>query len=228
MAGFPGKRKSTLVKYIVAFITLLIVATLFLCLYFVWLKKGLDNRKAENASTDSKDLVVVIDAGHGGSEPGCVIGNIMEKDITLSIAHKVEKKLNSQNITVIMTRNLDEYPTLKERGEMAQGADYFVSIHCNSNTYNTSAFGFECYYYYDRDKKLAEQLIQEARTKGIVENGMKYGDFQVLRDTDMPSVLVETGYMTNERELENLCSKEYQLELADVIADAIGSMEENQ
>ena len=79
-------------------------------------------------------MKIVLDAGHGGKEPGCVINGAAEKDITLSIVLLLQEKLESEGAAVVLTRSADYDVSLPDRSEIANnaGANYFISIHCNS------------------------------------------------------------------------------------------------
>ena len=173
------------------------------------------------AKDTAKGVLVMIDPGHGERVPGCVIDDVMEKDITLAVSLKLRDVLQAAGATVKMTREDDSfYPRLKERGKMANDAhaDYFISIHCNSYTEDSSIRGFESYFYGEDGKKLSKAMVKAAKAAGIPAPDSKYGNFQVLRDTKMPSVLVEIGYMTNPEELQDMCDEDYQQKLAEAIA----------
>lgn len=169
-------------------------------------------------------VTVVLDAGHGGEQPGCVINDVMEKDITLSIVLLLQEKLESEGVTVILTRDADEDVSLSRRSEIANsvGANYFVSIHCNSYEEDLSVKGFECYYYQsDESKELAKVITLSADNHLISTRKVKEENYIVLRDTVIPAVLIEVGFMTNEQERAQLLSPEYQELLAETIANGI-------
>lgn len=170
-----------------------------------------------------KTPLVILDAGHGGSDPGCIIGEYNEKDITLQITYLIQNKLEENGVKTYLTRKDDTYISLSDRVSKAQKArgTLFVSIHCNSYQTDTSISGFECYYYFDRDKQLSEKIMQAVQYLGLQIRNAKYGNYYVLRENSMPSVLVETGYMTNPLELQQLNTPEYQQQLAGAIAQGI-------
>ena len=174
-----------------------------------------------------KDFTVVLDAGHGGSDPGCVQGEILEKDIALTITFLVKEKLEQNGFAVILTRDTDETVSLSERVALTNqsGADCFVSIHCNMYADDASINGFECYSYRsEKGEKLAGQIIDAANGYSIANNGAMEGNYMVVRDTNIPAVLVETGYLSNPRECEALTTEEYQDMIAAAIADGIERM----
>ena len=170
-------------------------------------------------------MLVIIDAGHGGEDPGAV-GYVTEKEINLAVAISLKYVLNNNNIKVIYTRSDDSFISLQERYEMANrlGGDLFISIHCNAAE-NPAAQGSECYYYKGRDKRLAERL-----NKGVVEilgtrdRGIKHGKFAVIRKTTMPAVLLELGFVSNQEDGGKLQSV---LENRDVRLELVNSLTKN-
>lgn len=171
-------------------------------------------------------ITVVLDAGHGGAQPGCVIGDLQEKEIAMAITQRLKTRLEQMGFDVVLTRGDDMDVGLAERAQIANQAegDCFVSIHCNSYV-DDSISGLECYYYRsEAGEQLAEAIATATETSEIDTRESKEGNFQVLREADMPAVLIEVGYMTNPAELELLASEEYQQTLASAIAEGIGAM----
>lgn len=171
-------------------------------------------------------ITVVLDAGHGGTQPGCVIGGLEEKEIAMSIIQRLKTKLEGMGFDVVLTRGTDVNVGLSERAQIANqaGGDCFVSIHCNSYV-DDSISGLECYYYRSEEgEQLAEAISTATKAGQIATRESKEGNFQVLREADMPAVLIEAGYMTNPAELELLASEDHQQDLADAIADGIWAM----
>ena len=183
-------------------------------------------------STDasfSKEMstIVTVDAGHGGIQPGCEFDNVLEKDITLTVSLLLKEELKSQDITVILTRSSDETVDLEKRCEIANAAnsDFFVSIHCNSFVEDVSINGFEGYYYNNsQGKQLAELILQAAQSHSIKTRYIHEENYRVLRDTNMPSVLLEIGFLSNKVEREKLQNTDYQAEIAKSIAEGIIKM----
>ena len=171
-------------------------------------------------------ITVVLDAGHGGAQPGCVIGDLQEKEIAMAITQRLKTQLEQMGFDVVLTRGDDMDVGLSERAQIANQAegDCFVSIHCNSYV-DDSISGLECYYYRsEAGEQLAEAIATATEASEIDTRESKEGNFQVLREADMPAVLIEVGYMTNPAELELLASEEYQQTLASAIAEGIGAM----
>ncbi|MGE8080464.1 N-acetylmuramoyl-L-alanine amidase [Peribacillus loiseleuriae] len=167
--------------------------------------------------------IIVIDAGHGGKDPGAVNGKYNEKTTTLAVAKKVQAYLEKDGAKVIMTRQSDTYPTLSDRVVIAQDnyAELFVSIHVNSGP--STAKGTETYYYSggenaEESKELAgdiqKQIVAMAK---MVDRGVKDNSFYVIKNHTIPSVLVELGFITNSDDLSKLTSSQYQ----DIYAEAI-------
>ncbi|GIO30990.1 MULTISPECIES: N-acetylmuramoyl-L-alanine amidase family protein [Paenibacillus] len=169
--------------------------------------------------------VVVIDAGHGAHDPGTTgITGKKEKDFNLAMALKVGKVLQQDpNIDVVLTRSDDTFLELKDRAKIANDlkADVFVSIHGNSAG-SSAASGSETYYQRDASKSLANVLNKYlAKTTGLPDRGVRYGNFHVIRETKMPAVLLEVGYLSNKNDEAALFSESFQQRVAQGIADGI-------
>lgn len=161
--------------------------------------------------------LIVIDPGHGGSDPGAVVGNVKEKDLNLDIALKLKNLLELNGAKVVMTREDDTFVNLYARAGIANeiNADLFISIHHNSAT--SSATGTETLYYPDPEKKLFAQALLKAvvsqigfYNRGIVERP----GIVVTRETKMPSALVEVGFLTNKNDLALMMTDEFRQKVA--------------
>lgn len=148
--------------------------------------------------------IVVIDIGHGGSDSGAVANGLKEKEVNFNQGIALYKLLEADpNIKVYMTRESDVYPTLQFRSALANeiNADLFVSIHNNSASASVS--GTETLYFpstTDTRGKAVAQLVQNAIANncGMINRGIKArSDLYVLRTTNMPAILIETGFLTN-------------------------------
>lgn len=171
--------------------------------------------------------VVVIDAGHGGKDPGCMESSMWESEINLKMALKLQEKLEAKGVQVLMTRTDNEVTlSLAERAELANDhkADVFVSIHQNSYT-SSQVSGIEFFYKKDEtgSETLAKLFEENIQSDGSINSrGIKAsGDLKVLRLSKGPAVLIESGYLTNPAEEKNLLSDSYQDKLMGYIADGI-------
>lgn len=176
---------------------------------------------------------ICVDAGHGGKDPGAVgQGGLLEKDVALAIARWLKKLLLSLNHDVILTRSNDTFVSLSDRCRLtnAQKADLFISIHCNSAGVAT-ANGVETFHHPTSKKgiKLATLVHSKLITiTGLRNRGIKQGNFQVLRNTAMPAILVEVGFINNLDEEKLLGDPIYQVKCAIAIAEGIKSYEDGQ
>ncbi|QHG15511.1 N-acetylmuramoyl-L-alanine amidase [Nostoc sp. ATCC 53789] len=170
-------------------------------------------------------LLVVIDPGHGGKDSGAPgLGGLLEKDVILPIGKRVAAILEQNGVQAVLTRDADFFVELQGRVEIAErvNATAFVSIHANSVDNRPDVNGLEVYYY-DSGYALAEAvrntILQNIGT--IKDRGTRKARFYVLRKSSMPSILVETGYMSGREDNPRLASREYQNQMADAIARGI-------
>jgi N-acetylmuramoyl-L-alanine amidase len=170
-------------------------------------------------------LVVVIDPGHGGSDPGAVgLGGLRETDVVLDISQKLAEMLEQSGIQVIMTRQDERTIDLAPRTQLANriSADLFVSIHANSvGGGRTEVNGVETYYY--QSGNLLAQYIQNSILQNFTMNnrGVKQARFYVLRNTQMPAVLVEVGFVTGSDDSRILANPDDRTRMAEAIARGI-------
>jgi N-acetylmuramoyl-L-alanine amidase len=168
---------------------------------------------------------VIIDPGHGGPDPGAVgIGNIYEKEIVLDISRQVVSILAQNGIQAALTRDADIDLDLQPRVDMAERANaaLFVSIHANSiSMARPDVNGLETYYY-DSGLGLARTIHANVlQSANIADRGVRQARFFVLRKTSMPSVLVETGFVTGAVDAANLATPAHRRQMAEGIARGI-------
>lgn len=175
--------------------------------------------------TANSNYRVFIDAGHGGKDSGASANGLQEKDLNLKIALKVQRILQAQGIEVVMSRTTDKFLELREISSFANnsGADAFASIHINSAT-TTAAYGIETFYYPNRmdSKPLADSVQKQLiSSTGAYDRKVKTADFHVVRETKMPSVLAECGFISNKSEAIKMSTNAYQELLASGISKGI-------
>ena len=177
-------------------------------------------------------FVVVIDAGHGGIDPGKVgINNALEKDINLSIAMRLKDLLEQNDITVVMTRQEDkdlasEHATnrknedLRARVQLIADTTPVVVVSIHQNSYpEEDVDGAQVFYYANSEQgKLLGTMIQEQLKAEIDDNNHRIAkgnkDYYILKRSSSPAVIVECGFLSNYEEAELLVTKEYQEKLA--------------
>ncbi|WKD84721.1 N-acetylmuramoyl-L-alanine amidase AmiA [Polaribacter huanghezhanensis] len=241
--------------------------TLFICsLFFL--------SASEFSFAQKKTYTIVLDAGHGGHDPGNIGNGYREKNIALKVALEVGKIIGKEkDIKVVFTRKKDVFIELWKRGSVANRikADLFVSIHCDSHTTNAYGIGtfvlgargnrqnleiakrensvillekdYKQNYNYDPNSPESviglsllqeENLDRSLQLASLIQNNLvtklnrhnryvKMDNFQVLRETIMPSVLVELGFLTNKKEGRFLNSRSGQQAMAKNIASSIVS-----
>lgn len=175
--------------------------------------------------TGNGKKTVVIDPGHGGIKPGSIsLTGKTEKSFNLDISLKVEALLKKEkNINVVMTRSDDSHLELSDRVKIANNlkADIFVSIHGNSNA-SSSPSGTETYYTRDSSKSLADVIHKHlAKATGLKDRGVKYGSLHVTRETTMPAVLLEIGFLSNKSDEAQLFKDDFQNRVAQGIVEGI-------
>lgn len=173
---------------------------------------------------------IVVDAGHGGFDIGARYFGKDEKEMSLKTAHYLRKHLLDRGFRVVLTRSRDEYLPLKKRVEIANQnrCQALVSIHYNSAK-NTQAQGIEVFYTKKGEglrKKLSKTMASKVLQSTIhatkaTNRGIKEGNFCVIRDTKVPAILIEGGFMTHEQERKKLQNDNYLNEIARGIAEGI-------
>lgn len=167
---------------------------------------------------------VIIDAGHGGHDRGGIpIQVIPEKEIALDTAQRLEKLLQRAGFRTVMTRNTDDFVSLPGRVAAANASSnsVFVSVHYNSST-NLDAHGFETYYYHAAGYPLAARIHRNLLGALPTEDrGVRRRGFYVIRNTRIPAVLCECGFLTNAQEGNAALGRAYRQKVAESIARAL-------
>jgi N-acetylmuramoyl-L-alanine amidase len=189
---------------------------------------ALPNRSPQSTSLPTVQngrIVVVLDPGHGGSDPGAVgIGGLQEKLVVLPIAQQVAAYLEQQGVQAILTRSDDRDVELEPRVQMAEqvNATLFVSIHANSISLDRPEVNGAETYYYSSGAGMA-QVIQDSliQATGMNDKGIHSARFYVLRRTSMPAVLVEVGFVTGSEDAPRLADAGFRNRIAMGIAQGI-------
>lgn len=172
-------------------------------------------------------ILVAIDAGHGGADPGAVgIGGLQEKEVVLDIARQVEQILEQQGIRTLQTRSGDLEIDLEPRVATAEsrGADIFVSIHANAISLSRPEVnGIETYFYSSSEGRRLADSVQNrlVRQTGAVDRGVREARFYVIRNSSMPAILVETGFVTGTQDAARLRSSSGRRQIAEGIANGV-------
>lgn len=166
---------------------------------------------------------IMLDPGHGGADYGAIRSGINEKDITLDISRRVESILQAKGVNVLMTRSKDETVSLKDRTIICNEntPDIFVSVHVNSST-KPEINGIETHYYHPQSVGLAQALHSSLISQiKAFDRGLFKSRFYVINHTEVPAVLVEIGFLSNESERAELVSEQRKQETAQAIAEGI-------
>lgn len=195
---------------------------------YVHVQQQLEEQVPINPVDVLKNRTIIVDPGHGGSDPGTVHNGLREKDIVLKVGLILENKLKASGANVVMTRRDDSYVSLEQRSNIANTyqSDTFVSIHVNAVENIPTANGTETYwnrtYASEESRKLAQaiqkQLIEKLQTK---DRGVKEANFYVIRHTKSPSVLVELGFLSNKDEAKRLNDPAFQELAAQAIFEGL-------
>jgi N-acetylmuramoyl-L-alanine amidase len=166
---------------------------------------------------------VVIDAGHGGHDVGGQWGRVYEKHLALDTSVRLEKHLKRMGYRTVMTRRGDYFLTLPQRCQIANRYRnaIFVSVHFNY-TWKQDVSGLETFYFNSEGQKIANHVQNRMiRYTRSVDRNEKFSRFYVIRNTKMPSILVEGGFVSNEAERKRMKSARFREALARAIADGI-------
>ena len=187
-----------------------------------------DHNFLQLPNVKQNNFSVVIDPGHGGNDPGAIgIGGIKETDVVLEVSKIVKKLLSDKGVKVLLTRNNEINLDLPPRVSFANNsdADIFVSIHANaSRGKRRDINGLETFYYRGGRGRLLAKKIQKQILRvspGSPDRGVKQGRFYVIKNTSMPAVLVEIGFLTGRLDARRLEKAAHRKRLAYAIAKGI-------
>ncbi|WP_232305957.1 SH3 domain-containing protein [Pontibacillus litoralis] len=161
-----------------------------------------------------QNKTIVIDPGHGGRDVGTTsTSGMYEKYLTLETAQRLEDKLELAGANVFLTRDDDSYITLSSRALLAniRSADAFLSLHYNSFPQSPDANGIGTFYYNEQHKAFAETMQRAMiEATGLNDRQTKRGDFHVIRENQQQALLLELGFLSNEKEAYYVQTNEYQ------------------
>ena len=179
-----------------------------------------DTKKLENK-------VIALDPGHGGRDPGAVAFGLKEKDLVLDMSLILQTKLQQAGAKVYMTRTEDVFISLGDRVQAVkkENADIFLSVHVNSASL-ASVHGTETFWNRNFEKYNSHLLASSLQTKlvdnlGTRNRGVKEAGFEIIKYTQVPSVLIELGFLTNYDEAQRLASHQFQEQTAQAIVDGL-------
>lgn len=171
--------------------------------------------------------LIMIDPGHGGKDQGTQsveFSKYLEKNLTLATAQMLNSYLQEFGYKTQMTRKEDVFVSLKDRVDVSnqKSPDLFVSVHYNAAE-STKAQGIEVYYYEareDRERNCQSKLLANAVLEHVIAHtkaksrGVKHGNYAVIRETKMPAILIEAGFMTNPEEMQKIKDVSYMKKIA--------------
>lgn len=233
-------------RNIVAWMGLILMAASIAWLQ--WTSKPQAPTSKRPLSTQQPFTVVVLDPGHGGQDSGAMCGGMLEKDLTLDVAQRVDRILQGEGLVTVMTRVGDAHISLAERAALTNRVPecVLVSIHFNEGNKPVSS-GIETYYAGHRmafgkpvlswlpflqqaametpnlESESLAGFVQEAlvaRTQAI-NRGTKAEQFFVLANVRHPAVLVEGGFLTNKEDIAKIASEDYREQIAAAIGEGI-------
>lgn len=214
-----------------------LVILVFLIAGLAVLNRNLEEQVSSFKITVRKNTVV-LDAGHGGGDPGKVgVGDVVEKEINLQIAKKVERLLKKEKVKVIMTREEDamlageggtgtKAADMKERVRIINEEVPQLAVSIHQNSYQDAVVhGAQVFYYSGSlEGENAAKVMQSALLAVDEDNTRqaKANDtYYLLKRTEVPTIIVECGFLSNDEDAKNLCDEKYQDKVAAAIRDGI-------
>ncbi|MEM0541382.1 N-acetylmuramoyl-L-alanine amidase [Flavobacterium sp. j3] len=182
-------------------------------------------------SSNKETITVVIDAGHGGHDFGANHEEHFEKDLVTSISKKIVAMNSDKNIEILFTRDDDQFLGLSERTNYINKVkpDLVISLHVNKNK-NASTNGFEIYVSdqsvaYKKSSELAQKLVTGLEKNTPLQNrGVKLAPFWILKKSEVPSLVLELGFLSNENDRKYITSEDGQSKISQAIIDFIATL----
>lgn len=212
-------------------LAIMLSITVFISVQFVW--------PIKTTAYSNTGIVVAIDPGHGGEDPGSISKDVYEKDINLAVALRIENALAVPGLQVVLTRRSDcDYiihrrlrgGKTRKQSDLDQrlriinenNADILISLHVNCIRKRFA--GAEVFYNprSEQSKLLGQYIQQELRSiPGMTKRIAKEGDYYIINKTEIPSVIIEMGYLSDPSEKQLLVSSQYQDQMARAISEGI-------
>ena len=173
-----------------------------------------------------KNAIIVLNPGHGGQDSGAssIDEQYFEKDMTLAMAKVVKKTLEKAGAKVYLTHtSSSKYVYLDDvtKFSMDKNADVFLSIHFDAADVDNQYSGVKTYYYYNKYQNLAQSISHQFDNLPLNNLGIEQGNFEVIRETTQPSLLLELGYLNNEKDLAYITSNDYREKIANDIVKGL-------
>ena len=171
-----------------------------------------------------RERLVVLDPGHGGHDPGARGRQLLEKDLNLDVGRRLNELLRQYRVPTIITRATDVFIPLYDRPKLANTtrADMFLSLHHNAWRRPNGAHGTETYYWRPKDKCLATILHERMLAAlGRKDNGVRLGNFAVLRESRMPAALCEFVYVNHSEEEALAADESFRQRAAQAVFDGL-------
>lgn len=183
-----------------------------------WVVSTPSDGKSTKAATSLSEATIVLDAGHGGNDIGASsTSGTHEKTYTLLAVEAIAKQLKAAGANVVLTRSSDTYVDLAKRPVVAANvsADAFISIHFDATPTANTAEGHTTYYYTkSKDYHLATYLSNSLSNLSTTNRGVAFGNFEVIRDNKQPAVLIELGYINDDKDLKKFSTDSYRSKTA--------------
>lgn len=197
------------------------------------------NLKGIVSASDVDKRIIIIDAGHGGVDPGKVgVNNVLEKDINLQIAKLLKVKLEAEGITVLMTRESDaglykegdsnkKISDMKKRCEIISESECMLTVSIHQNSYHEESVSGPQVFYYSGSKK-GEELARDVQQQLVevlqppkIRTEKANDSYYLLKNVTCPVIIVECGFLSNWNEATLLCDAVYQEKVAEAVCKGI-------
>lgn len=181
---------------------------------------------------ETKQINIVIDAGHGGNDHGATTNEFTEKEIVKDITNKINLLNKNENVVIHLTRAFDESVSLQDRTDFINRTkpDLVLSLHVNQSANNNSASGMEFYISkdnatYEKSKEIAGKLSSKlTENNNFKSKGVKDASFMLLKKSECPAVLVELGFLSNENDRKYLTDENEQNKIAESIVSFLSEL----